>query len=94
MGLSRGTSPFIRHLNTRWKWVANFTPRVIYPRIINPVQIEQEDGWAPQLVRASWNRDKYVAAAGNWNAEPSNPWLTYYTDDDIRTPPYQQTEEV
>jgi len=94
MGWSRGTAPFIFHLNTEWKWVVNFTPRPTDPRIINPVPIEQEPEWDPELVRTSWNGDKSVAAAGNSNAEPSNPWHTYYTDDDIPAPPDQQTEEV
>ena len=94
MGWSRGTAPFNLHLNTRWRWVVNFTSRPIEPRIITPVHIEPEAGWAPELVRTSLNRDKSVAAAGNSNAEPSNPWLTYYTDDDIPAPPDQQTEEV
>jgi hypothetical protein len=65
-----------------------------WPQIITRVLVEQEPGWAPELVRTSKNRDKSVAAAGNSNTEPPNPWLTYCTDDDIPAPPDQQTEEV
>jgi hypothetical protein len=94
MGWSRVTAPFILHLNIRGRRVVNFTSRPIHSQIITPVPIEQEAGWAPELVRTSCNREKSVAAAGNSNAEPSNSWRNYYTNDDIAAPPDQQTEEL
>jgi hypothetical protein len=35
---------------TKWRWVANTTPRPLYPREGNPVLIVQEAGWTTETV--------------------------------------------
>jgi hypothetical protein len=38
--------------------VVNFTPRPPYLPGKNPVRIEEEAGWAPELVWTFWRREK------------------------------------
>jgi hypothetical protein len=48
--VSRGMSPLILNLGTRWEWAVNFMPRPLYHRERNPVPVEQEAGWTPELI--------------------------------------------
>lgn len=54
---SKGTTPLILDVGTEWRWVVNFTLRpFISGNKASPVSIEQETGWAPETVRAIYNR--------------------------------------
>jgi hypothetical protein len=41
-----------------------------------PIPIEQETGWAPQLIWAFWRRDKSLAAAAAARNEITIPYLS------------------
>jgi hypothetical protein len=42
---SRGVAPFILNFSTRWRWMVNFPPRLLY--LWERGLIEYEAGWAP-----------------------------------------------
>jgi hypothetical protein len=54
----RGIAPLILNLGTRWKIVANLTPRPLYPRARTQVHIEYKTGWEQ-------NRDGYFGEEKN-----------------------------
>jgi hypothetical protein len=49
------------NLGARWGWVVNATPWPLYPRERDPLSIEQEAGWAPELV---WTGVENLAPTG------------------------------
>ena len=54
---SRGIAPLILNLGTRWRWVVNFTPWMLYPQERNPVSAKMKA--LPQsLSRHCWRREK------------------------------------
>jgi hypothetical protein len=63
---SRGIAPLILNLSIRWKCVVNSAPWALYPHGKNPsVPIDQEAGWASELVWTFWRREKSLATAEN-----------------------------
>jgi hypothetical protein len=52
-----GKVPLILNLGTRWKAVASFTPRPLYPSKTTQVPTEMEVGWAPEPVWAFYRRE-------------------------------------
>jgi hypothetical protein len=71
IGGSGGIALFILNLGTRWKWVANFTLQLLYLQERTPVPIEQEAGWATEVVWTFWRREKSLAHTGIWT--PDSP---------------------
>ena len=63
-GGSRGISPHILIVGTRWTFVINFTPRPFYapPPVSNKYE---EAWWATMLVWMFWKSDIYLASVGN-----------------------------
>jgi hypothetical protein len=49
----KGIAPLILNFGTRWRLIVNFMPRLLYPREKTAVPIEEEVGWAPELVWTS-----------------------------------------
>jgi hypothetical protein len=49
-GMSRGQSPLILSLCTRWSWMVNVTLRPFWLRERIPLHIEIEEKWTPELV--------------------------------------------
>jgi len=45
-GPNKGVAPLIFNVDTRRKWVVNFTPWSVYSQERTPVQTEQEASWA------------------------------------------------
>jgi len=60
---SRGITPLILNLSTRWRWVVNFTPRLLYSHERTPVPNEWDDVWAPEMVWMFWRRIKSLVPA-------------------------------
>jgi hypothetical protein len=57
------TVPLI-NFSTRWRWVANFTPRPLYPRERAPA-LNEEAEWAPEPVGLNvWRREKSLVPTG------------------------------
>ena len=52
---SRSTAPLILNPVIRWRWVVNFTPRLIYPHQRNPVPFKHKGGCTPE---ADWALEK------------------------------------
>jgi hypothetical protein len=61
---SRGTTTLILNLDTRWRYVAKFTPRPLYPGERTPVPTEHEAGWAPDPARRFWKKGKFLSLTG------------------------------
>jgi hypothetical protein len=70
---SRRTAPLILSLDTRLRWVVNFTPKPLYPREITPVPNEEEAEWAPQQVWEFWRRLKPLPGFDPRSSSPSCP---------------------
>jgi hypothetical protein len=60
---SRGIAPLILNLSTRWRWVVNFTPQLLYPQKISLVPIDYDAGWAPEPVWTFCRREKCSVCA-------------------------------
>jgi len=66
---SRGVIPVI-NLDTRWRWMVNFTPWPLYPhRKSLWYAMNRRLGGLQELVWTFWRRGKPVASAGNWNPD-------------------------
>ena len=61
---SRGTTTFILNLDTRWRYVAKFTPRPLYPGERTPIPTEQEAGWGPDSSRTFWRKREFLILVG------------------------------
>ena len=66
---SRGTTTLLLNLDTRWRYVAKFTSRPLYPGEKTPVPTAQEAGWAPDPAGTFWKKGKFPALAGIRNLE-------------------------
>ena len=58
------SAPFFHNLDTRWRWVVNFTSRPLYRREGTLTPVEYETGWAPEQVWTFWRRVKSLAHTG------------------------------
>jgi hypothetical protein len=58
---SRGITHSFFNLFVRWSWVFNAMPQPLYPREVDLVPIEQEDGWASESI---WTGVENLAATG------------------------------
>ena len=65
---SRGITPLILNLGSRWRGMLNFTPRPLCPRERTPVHIELLASWAPEPV---WTCQVS-------NHRPSIPYSSHY----------------
>jgi hypothetical protein len=63
---STAVAPLILGPGAKWWRVVNTTPRPLYPRERTPVPVEQETGWAPNLV---WRREIFLNPAGIWTPD-------------------------
>jgi hypothetical protein len=61
---SRGITPLILSLGTRWMSVVNITPRPLYPQERTLLQIEYEAGWAPEPVWTFRRGEKALVPTG------------------------------
>ena len=81
---SRGIPPHISNLDTRCRWVVNFTPLSIYQRQLMHWRLD-----GPRVSRdVSAEENNTLPRAGNHNTNPlsSNKQLSHYTKYTIRVP--------
>jgi hypothetical protein len=61
---SGGVAPFIYNLDIRWRLVAKFSSRLLYPRQRTPVPMNSKAGWAPELVWTYWGEQNLLPMPG------------------------------
>jgi len=66
--VSRCTGLHSLNFGIRWRWVATFTPRPLYPQKNKPrYPLNKEFVWAPEPVRTSCDREIYPGSVENRN---------------------------
>jgi hypothetical protein len=65
---SGGIAPRILNLDTRWRWVVNFTPRALYPQGKDPGTTNWIRGWVgPRAVLDTVAKRKIPSPRQEWN---------------------------
>jgi len=86
-GGSRGITPLILNLSTRWMWVVNFTHRPLYHRERTLISIEYEAWWTSGTVWMIWGRDQLCRCRKSIPGSPNCGIVTATTP--IPTPTLQ-----
>ena len=61
---SRGITPLIVSLDTRWRWVLKARPRLVYLRKGTPMSTKQKAEWVPDLVWTSLKTKEHLTLPG------------------------------